>query len=38
MYADDTSLFNIGQDTNEPQRTTSDNTGLVKQYFETNIL
>jgi hypothetical protein len=38
MYADDTSVFNIGQDTNESQRVTSDNTGLVEQYFETNIL
>jgi hypothetical protein len=35
MYADDTLVFNIGQDINELQKTTSDNTGLVEQYFVT---
>jgi hypothetical protein len=38
MYADVTSIFNIGQDISEFQRTTSDNTGLVEQYFETIYL
>jgi hypothetical protein len=37
MYADDTTIFNIGKDISELQRN-SDNTGLVKQYFETNNL
>jgi hypothetical protein len=30
--------LNTGQDINELQKTTSDNTGLVEQYFETNNL
>jgi hypothetical protein len=38
MCADDTSILNIGQDINELQKTTSDNTGLVEQYFEINNL
>jgi hypothetical protein len=37
MYADDASVFNIGQDTNQLQETTTDNTGLVEQYFETTF-
>jgi hypothetical protein len=37
MYANDTSILNI-QDINELPKTTSDNTGLVEQYFETNNL
>jgi hypothetical protein len=36
MYADDTSISDLGQDINELQKTTSDNRGLVEQYFETN--
>jgi hypothetical protein len=35
MYVDDTSIVNIGKDINELQNITSDNTGLVQQYFET---
>jgi hypothetical protein len=38
MYIDDTSVFSIGQDINELQKTTSDNTGIVEQYFVTVIL
>jgi hypothetical protein len=38
MYADDTPLLNIGQDINEHQKTTSENTGLVQQYFKTIYL
>lgn len=34
MYVVDTSIFNVGQDVNKLQKTT-DNTGLVQQYFET---
>jgi hypothetical protein len=33
MYADDTSIFNKGQEL-QKKKTTSDNTGLVEQYFE----
>jgi hypothetical protein len=35
---DDTSILNVGQDTNELQNTTSHNTGVVEQYFEINNL
>jgi hypothetical protein len=38
MHADDTSMLNIGQDINELQKRTSENTGLVEQYFETSNL
>jgi hypothetical protein len=38
MYAVDTSILNIGQDVNELKETTSENTGLIQQYFETNNL
>jgi hypothetical protein len=38
MYADDTSILNVGQDMNELQNTTSNNTGIVEQYFEINNL
>jgi hypothetical protein len=38
MHADDTSVFNIEQDINELQKTTSENTGLVEHYSETNNL
>jgi hypothetical protein len=38
MYADDTSILNIGQDINELQNITSDNIGVVEQYFEVNNL
>jgi hypothetical protein len=31
MYADDTSILNIGQDINELQKTASENMGLVEQ-------
>jgi hypothetical protein len=37
MYADGTSILNVGQDINELQNTTSNNT-VVKQYFEINNL
>jgi hypothetical protein len=33
MYADDTSILNVGQDQNELQNKTSSNTGIVEQYF-----
>jgi hypothetical protein len=36
MYADDTSILNVGQDMSELQNTTSNNTGVVEQYFEIN--
>jgi hypothetical protein len=38
MYADDTSILNVGQDMNELQNTTSNNIGVVEQYFEINNL
>jgi hypothetical protein len=38
MYANHTSILNIGQDTNELQKPTSENTGLEEQYFETTYL
>jgi hypothetical protein len=38
MYADDTSILNIGQDINDLQNITSDNIGVVEQYFEINNL
>jgi hypothetical protein len=38
MYADDTSILNVGQDMNELQNTTSNNMGVVEQYFEINNL
>jgi hypothetical protein len=38
MYANDTSIFNVGQDLNELQNTTSNNIGVVEQYFEINNL
>jgi hypothetical protein len=38
MYADDTSILNVGQDMNELQNTTSNNAGAVEQYFEINNL
>jgi hypothetical protein len=38
MYAYDTSVLNMGQDINELQKTTSENTGLIEQYSETNNL
>jgi hypothetical protein len=37
MNANDTSILNIGQAVNELPKTTSENTGLVQQYFEVNI-
>jgi hypothetical protein len=36
MYADDTSILNIGQDINKLQITTSENTGLAEEHFEAN--
>jgi hypothetical protein len=38
MYADDTSILNVGQDMNEIQNTTSNNTGVIEQYVEINNL
>jgi hypothetical protein len=38
MYADDTSILNVGLDMNELQNTTSNNTGVIEQYFEINNL
>jgi hypothetical protein len=38
MYADGTSILNTGQDINELQNITSDNIGVVEQYFEINNL
>jgi hypothetical protein len=38
MYADATSILNVGQDMNELQNTTSYNIGVVEQYFEINNL
>jgi hypothetical protein len=37
-YADDTSILHVGKDGNELQNTTSNNTGVVEQYFEINNL
>jgi hypothetical protein len=36
MYADETLILNVGQDVSELQNTTSNNAGVVKQYFEIN--
>jgi hypothetical protein len=38
MYANETSILNVGQDMNELQNTTSNNIGVVEQYFEINKL
>jgi hypothetical protein len=38
MYADDTSILNVRPDLNELQNTTSNNIGVVEQYFEINNL
>jgi hypothetical protein len=38
MYVDDKAILTIGQDINELQTTTSGNTGLIEQYFETSNL
>jgi hypothetical protein len=38
MYADDTSILNMGQDINELQHITSANLGAVEQYFQMNNL
>jgi hypothetical protein len=38
MYVDDTLILNVGQDMNELKNTTSNNTGIVEQYFEINNL
>jgi hypothetical protein len=38
MHADDISILNVGQDRNELQNTTSNNTAQVEQYFEINNL
>jgi hypothetical protein len=38
MYVDDTSVLNIGQNINELQYSTLENTGLIEKYFETNDL
>jgi hypothetical protein len=34
MYADGTSILNVGQDINELQKTTLNNVGAVEQYLE----
>jgi hypothetical protein len=34
MYAEDTSILNMGQDINELQHITSINVGVVEKYFE----
>jgi hypothetical protein len=38
MCADDILILNVGQDMNELQNTTSNNTGIEEQYFEINNL
>jgi hypothetical protein len=38
MYADNTTVMNIGHDINELQKITAANTGVVAQYFEINNL
>jgi hypothetical protein len=38
MYADDTSILNVGQDMNELQNTSLNNIGVVEQFFEINNL
>jgi hypothetical protein len=35
MYANDTSILNVGHDMNKLQNTTSNNIGEIRQYFET---
>jgi hypothetical protein len=34
MHSDVTLILNVGQDIKELQKTTSENTGLVEQYFQ----
>jgi hypothetical protein len=36
MYADDSTIMNVGHDINELQKITAANTGVVEQYFEIN--
>jgi hypothetical protein len=38
MYADDTTLMNVGLDIKEVQQITAANAGVVEQYFEINNL
>jgi hypothetical protein len=38
MYADDTTIMNVGHDINKLQKITAANTGVVEQYFEINDL
>jgi hypothetical protein len=38
MYADDTTIMNVGHDVNELQKITAANTGVVEQHFEINNL
>ena len=38
MYADDTTIMNVGHDIKELQKITAANTGVVEQYFEINNL
>jgi hypothetical protein len=38
MYSDGTSMLYVGQDLNELENTTSNNIGVVEQYFEINNL
>jgi hypothetical protein len=38
MYADDTTIMNVGHDIKELQKITAANTGVVEQYFEIDNL
>jgi hypothetical protein len=38
MYADDTSILNVGENLAELEKATCDNTNKVTQYFEANNL
>jgi hypothetical protein len=38
MYADDTTIMNVGYDINELQEITAASTGAVRQYFEIHNL
>jgi hypothetical protein len=38
MYANDTTIMNVGHDIVELQNITAANTGIVEQYFEINNL
>jgi hypothetical protein len=38
MYADNTTIMNVGHDIKKLQQITAANTGFVEQYFEINNL